>query len=286
MGIIRADENWQSASRGDALDLVTLQQSGDGQRSWDVEFDGLTYDAAQRIEIAKNATGIPTYWQIWPGSPFVFVTAKNARFKGGPTVVEVVVTYTSIADPLAQTPVIEWTFGNEAGEFQEDKDGLVIANSAGEPFDPGLNREYHDLILRVSRNEETYLPTQASIYRGAVNADTFNSFDPGQVKCMVYSARPARVGAQEYFAVTYEFQMRTAESDPLNIGWLRRLQDMGYRTKDAQGVVTVITDDDGKALSEPTPLDGSGAVLAEGDDPVFLEFRDYDLLPFNILGLG
>ncbi len=286
MPILKVTPDWQTMARSESIDLVTLQGSGAASATWDVEFTDGPESAQQRLDMALVAAGVPVEWETWPGAPWVFVDGKSSRFKGGPTVVAVDVTYISIPDPLAQPAIVEWGFATEAGEFEVDKDGILVANSSDEPFDPPIQRNYTDLLLRVTRNEPFYDPVFAATYMDSVNNDVFRGFDPGQVKCKLFTGQPARAAGLEYHVVVREFQMRTADSDPLNVGWLRRLADKGYRTKDSEGVVTVITDDAGKALSEPSDLDGNGAQLASGETPVFREFRDYDELPFTILGVG
>jgi len=52
-----------------------------------------------------------------------------------------------------------------------------------------------------------------------------------------------------------------------------------------------LTDDEGNLLTAPAPLDGKGAKLAKGKDPVFLQFEIYkstnfEQLPFNIRNLN
>jgi len=227
---------------------------------------------------ARLASGVPQYDDAHPYSwnirvSNIQVDAINALFY------QITVTYTSLggggsgdeADPLAEDWDVEWSFNATSEPIDKDIDGKALLNSSKEPFDPPISEDFHDLVLRVTRNEATFDPIIADSYMHTVNDGLFlQTFQPGQAKVVNYAGRPVKYNNGVYHIVNYEIHFRRD-------GWGRRLLDQGYRTKtgtdeDGKPTYATVLDDAGTPVSQPVLLDGAGGKLADGADEVYLTF--------------
>jgi hypothetical protein len=317
MSIVAVTADWENRKGWLRINPETLRPEGEFESPYDVLFTD--NDTSFKPLAALYASGIPIPYETLPGYPWVYVIDYSVQ-QAGPLHVKVVVKYKVFEDPLAIPPVIRWSFGSDtdvvdkayrvksnviSGIGYEDETESAVTNSALEQPDPPMMKEYHDLMMMVTVNRQSYDHKAAAEYIDAVNSDYFYGFRPGRVRCRRYDGDSMRAGALEYWQHTLEFQIRTFNSDPLNIGWLRRFQDQGFHerveTETGSGVYElraigdwlVELDDDGneakrtfKPVSKPAPLDLFGKKLADGEAVKFLEWRDYDLLPFSHFGLG
>lgn len=306
MSILRVVDNWKGWGGDVTINPTTLRPEGTVTRTFQVEFT--ENDDTFKPLTALYATGIPQPYDVLPGFPWVYVTGYSAKMGDGPTIVDVTVNYKIYEDPLAVPPVIRWNFARESDVLQAGcRPGSpttiqLIKNSAGEAPDPPMMKDYQDLLLQVTVNRAAFDHAIAAKYIDSVNSDRFFGFDPGKVKCKLFSGDQQRAGGLTYWQHNYEFQVRTFQSDPLNIGWIRRFRDEGFRELvlsdqnhlelHAMGDWLVEEDDEGvevkrtfKPVAKPVSLDGAGRRLAEGQPDCFIEVQDYDQLPFSVLGL-
>lgn len=310
MSVATVQRIWTGDEASESVDFETLEWAGRAPERFEVIFDG-TEDPRYRKFMAIGAwdplygnqalaiaagRGIPLLWSWHPYYDYagdattpIFVSDRKATVRPGkPTIWDVEVWYQSMSNPLDMIPVMSADFGTETVDIDQDHKGNPILNSAKEAFDPPPTSQLHDLILRFDRvNCATFDEQQAALYLDAVNNDTWRGFPAGKVRCSRYAAVRRRFGPTFYWDHSLEFRIRTHESDPLNIGWLRRFLDQGYRNIDGKTFVdTVIkagTEDETitTVRTSPTLLDGNGHELASGEDPKFLTFEDFDRLPFN-----
>jgi len=189
--------------------------------------------------------------------------------------------------PLADPWIVEWDFVTSNEPIDTDIDGKPITNSAGESFDPAITKDFHDLLLRIQRNEAAFNPIVADNYEDAISSDYFWGFEPGKVKCVQFTGKTAVRGQFWYWQVRYAFQIRKE-------GWQRRLLDQGFRqynetTEKYEHIQ--IEDETGNKINvtEPWPLDGHGHALSQSDVRAgvaeFLYFELDKSLPFSVLGL-
>jgi len=297
MAIIDVKEDW----RGLGAEIDT--EGATAPRIFTVKFDAAD-SPIQRPFLAQNAAGIPTLNSAHPYKPWLYVKNKNVE-SIGPFDFEVTVNYTTRSttggqegemqdpteSPLEAPWIVEWDFVMSNEPIDTDIDGKPIINSAGESFDPPITKDFHDLLLRIQRNEATFNPIIANDYKGAINSDWFWGFAPGLVKCVQFTARTAIRGTFWYWQVRYAFQMRKD-------GWQRRIIDEGYRTKtgeltsEGRAKYKNITDDgtpEGDPVSQPVQLNGEGAELPQSaidaGSIAFLYFNLNKSLPFSVLGL-
>lgn len=267
---------------------------GTGKAVYIVEFDNADAPGS-RPYIARDYTEavggvkIPGMWESHPYDPWIFVTDKKVSMYNGPFIWQVTCTYEYVENPLLQPYTAEWLFASSNEPIDRDRLGKPITNSADEPFDPPITEEAFDLVLRIQRNEATYNPLLAAHYKRAVNQDTFLWFPPQTVKCSLFEGVRQRVANLFFARVTYEFGIRVDTyvegGQQAYLGWRRRLLDQGLRTK-TDGQYALIRDADDNPVTSPVPLNGSGAPLADGADPVFLLYETKDVLDFSLFGFS
>lgn len=312
MSIIAVYDNYEGWSGDVAINQNTLRPEGTFDREMVVEFSA--DDATFKPITALYAPGLPRPWDpVGPDYPWTYVIGYSSIKMDGPKIVRISVRYKIWEDPLAIPMKKSWGIARNSDVLQagckpgEPSSIMYVRNSANEPPDPPMMVDYHDLVLRMTVNRAVFDHAIASKYIGAVNSDIFYGFPAGKVKCTLFTGEEQRASGLIYWQHEYEFQIRTFYSDPLNVGWLRRFRDEGFRelvfTADEEWkyrdilseVITV--DDEGndlpptkKPVSKPAPLDGAGREIPPGDPlhPTpdhFIEIQDYDQLPFSVLGL-
>lgn len=181
-------------------------------------------------------------------------------------------------NPLDRQPEISWEYQQYQEVASEDINGDSIVNSAGDPFDPPIMKDFSRPILTLVRNESNFDPLLAYNNRDKVNSNSFFGADAGQVKCQ--SITPRRVFNQDigwYWTVTYQFIFNDK-------GWKPQIYDMGFRQLDPSDDTKriEITDEHGQRISSPWPLDENGQPLAPGDKPATIEFEIYESIDFSV----
>ena len=158
-------------------------------------------------------------------------------------------------------------------------DGLPVQNSAGDAFDPPVERDLHIQVLKVTANMGSFDPVLAYDYLGRVNDGPYLGFAARRVLLAVYRADRAYESGFLFWKVYHEFHFHPVD-------WDLRVLDQGYRKLPrVNGKLQTITDGKGKDVAKPQMLDGFGGVLPEGGEPVFLTYRIYRSADFAALGL-
>jgi len=291
MPVIDVKESWEG------LEADIGREDAWAQRQFTVQFDTADDPLARpflAVEANVGDVRIPNVWERHPLKNWLFVRNKTPR-KLGPLLFEVTVNYTThsflgkdqsfepTADPLSQPWDIEWGFAMSNEPIDRDIYEKPITNSAGEPFDPPITRDFADLILRIHRNQAAFNTAAAFIYKDAINSDWFWGFAPKMVRCIDFSGRSARAADLFYWQVNYEFQIRRD-------GWKLKVFDAGYRQWNEAGTDYVnIQDEEGNPVAQPWPLNANGRKLtAQQIYAGYAYFRQFDIyseLPFSFLEL-
>ncbi|MCK5601058.1 hypothetical protein KAR91_04260 [Candidatus Pacearchaeota archaeon] len=291
MAVVDVKESWEG------LEADLGREAASAQRQFTVQFDTDDDPLARpflAVEAAVGDVRIPNIWERHPIKNWLFVRNKTPR-RLGPLLFEVTVAYTTISyvgrdqnldpttDPLSQPWEIEWGFAMSNEPIDRDIFSRAITNSAGEPFDPPITRDFADLVLRIRRNEAAFSPGRAYLYKDTVNSDWVWGFAPGCVRCVDYSGRIARAADMFYWQVNYEFQIRRD-------GWRLIVFDAGYREINGDGTdYENITDEDGNQVAQPWPLNGAGRKLTlteiQNRYAYFRTFDIYRAIPYTLLGL-
>lgn len=258
--------------------------SGTVTKQFVVEWDGAE-DADWMVVHSRTATdgaiSVPQPYDPHPADPWAYVNHVAVAPGDGPKQWIVNVTYKSWQNPLAAPPKVSWSFASSNEPIDRDIFDRAVTNSARETYDPPISEDVDDILLRITRNEAGYNPMVALDYKNSINSDVFYGAAPGIAKLKNFSGDLQLGGPSEWYVINYEVQFRLD-------GWKRRMLDQGFRTYDsATGEYTTIVDSKGKALSEPTLLDGNGNKLpnASIDSPVFNVHETKRSLPFAPLML-
>jgi hypothetical protein len=181
---------------------------------------------------------------------------------------------TAPQSPIERPIKVSWGFISREKVLDVDADAKLVRNSAGDPFDPPAVVDEFYPVLTIQRCEMTNDPALNFLYRSAVNSDPFLGADPGTVRCFPIEAEQSKDQDIGWFwTKNYRF-----EYDPE--GWNKPTADLGLR-KNVSGVISNILSK-GKEVTEPVLLNGTGGENPIGADPIFLPFKRYKILPFDV----
>jgi len=296
MAVTKVTENWKSRTVDENETSLTPV------REFDVDFDNADSPISRPL-LARTATDgtttVPGMWSLHPYNSWLYVKSVHVEPGEGPFAYHVTVTYGSVTDPYSSTghepvhpllepPEISYSFVTVTEPVDIDITGAPITNSAGELFDPPITREFHDLVLRIVRNEAGFNALLAAEYKGAVNSDVWYGFAAETIRCVVFDGVQRRVAGLIYWRVTYELHIRWD-------GWRKRVMDAGYIELNVAGddyQKIKIEDPDTKikeAVTSPWPLDGAGRALTPAQKKAGTAYWKlwplYPLKPFSVLGL-
>lgn len=300
MAVTKVVEIWKGQSATNSNDGAVRV------RTFAVYFDTGT-PASERAAAALTASAggvsIPSYGAQHNVATTLYVRDKSSAETNSPLIFTVSVNYRNIdrfrekravddaVNPLNRDVDISYSFADEEVQIDHDIDGYAITNSAGETPDPPITKTVSDLVIRIVKNQSSYSATTAMNYKNKINSGSFMGFAAGLVKCIDYSAVKMYDDSYgSYWQVTKEFQVRLATVNGINKGWKRRLLDQGFRETDGTDdagkpkyKAITAADDEGKLIpvSEPVLLNGSGAKLADGGTPVWLEYDVYESTSFS-----
>lgn len=184
-------------------------------------------------------------------------------------------------NPLNSPPRISWGLSRFTSVAEFDINQNAILNSAGDYFDPPLEKDDSRQVLTIVRNEPTYDASMTYVYKDSINEDVFWGLPPGVVKLMDRSAELQHSGdcpinGGYYWEVKYEFEIRPE-------GWTRYVLDQGLKQLDGGNLVNIV-DANGEPISSPMLLNGEGGVGSAGG-AVFLPFDVYQPRNFAAFGL-
>lgn len=275
------------------------------------------------IEVAR-APGLPFKDDRHEQFPILFCDEIAPRQRPGTlTIWDVDVVYRvpddePIISPLAEPLKVQWGKTTIQEPYYFDVDGVPIANSAGEPYDPPRTRPRTVPSLRIVRNEPSYNPALFQPFFDSVNALPFWHGQPGQVYCAGTTADgPNSRNGVTFWSVTYEFFY---QEDPWDIEvildqGLNELVDGRPQANEPPKVLRAITrqfinyanrvptqpqqnpaDVQYIPISEPVPLNGQGRILPKTrllpggqevpNEPFYLHARRLHRMNFGLLPYG
>lgn len=307
MAFVDVKEDWSG------INLKIAPKTEKVVRVFTVLLDG-TDSNTEAPFAAREATGIPRKGDTYPGHDWIVCDSIEPS-PVSPTMFKVVVKYVrkswSASDednPLEEPAQIDFASITVVEPVDADVYGTPIVNSAGEGYDPPVTREFHDLVVRITRNEVDFDPMDILNFKGTCNLNPFWGAPRGVAKIANINAPMVRVNDDlVYRRVTYEIHLRRPEKElyeaigltwgqACEYAWQTRLLDRGFReiAKDDAGNVEV--DADGATiykvfrgkydipLSDPVMLDGTGSRLAKDADPVWFWFYRYPFADWSSRG--
>ena len=185
-------------------------------------------------------------------------------------------------DPTTRPAVIKWNTVLYREAVEKDVDGDAILNSAGDYFDPPIERDRSNWTCNVRKNMANP-PTWLLDYNNCpINSSSFT------VDGVSVQARKARLSmidiGEKQVENDVNFRTVTITLEFKKEGWQASILDQGLKEVDG-GVLKPITVD-GKSITSPQLL--SGGVHIDAPSPDNAEFLDYDIYDekdFSVLPL-
>ena len=250
----------------------------------------------------------------WPGNSLLRCVSVEAEpVSSSALQFEVTAEYETISleeqaeNPLDRPAKVAYTFQESTEAYFYDhspapddwnvlKDGewkgKPVVNSAGDGFEDSFEREAHQLVITVVRNEVSYNPVIADAYSNTVNdADIV-------IDGITYPARTLKLSpicgtknteklssgpTVTFYEVTYQFKARadTWRDKPLDVGFNEYIADADPQKP---GKLRLIVGSDSVPVKRPWPLDGKGRKKPKATDvPKVLEFQPYKELSWASL---
>jgi hypothetical protein len=198
-------------------------------------------------------------------------------------------------NPIMAPPRIDWDDVESEEEIDEDFDGKPIQTVNREPIE-GVKALIPDQTVSIKRNMISFSPYVQARYRRAVNSDNFLGWPPGTAKLMKFSASNVFGEIGGYWEITAQIRFRYPYRTTAEKAWYARVRHEGFYEKidlSGPGAGTRIVravDGNKEPMTRKVLLASDGyrlPVPAEGEEQIanWLEFKLYDSLPFNALGL-
>lgn len=176
----------------------------------------------------------------------------------------------------------------------------VPKNSAGVPYDPGIEEELYIKIIRISKNAAAYDDSAVSSKQGTVNESAvlinkplynFAALVPTQKGKLLIGASFAMVNGFGYWKQTVEVHInpigwrqflldrgltRAAdEGDPDGRGGTISASDLPVEPSEGVPYQETLKDSEGYAITEPILLNGKGQPLKSSKGPFWGEWQTY-----------
>lgn len=189
-------------------------------------------------------------------------------------------------NPLDQPPRFRFACTRGSKILDKDTDGEQITNSAGDAYDPPVERNTTSVVLIVNRNElAPDFPTVLG-WCDKINESDWNTF-PARTLLIAPINLPAREYDQNadqlYYPMEYQFEYNPDT-------WDKMVLDAGTREFDPNtsppGLKDILIQ--GQPATEACLLNGSGRYLpppVAKDDVVYRKVKAYDTLDFSLLNL-
>lgn len=317
MAVVSVEELWPGRDGEDNVNR---------KRTYTRTFLAITDNVADDATVVGADHRIPRLGAFHPNDPFSWVVKNQPRQSDdSPTLWTVTISYgTDLPEVMArESQQVDENGESQAGDVakdpssraenpldrqpswrvdyeqatevcEEDWQGFPILNSAGDPFDPPLEKEVSYRVVSVSFNV------------AGINFDLLDQFDDA-INNAPWKGRPAytwRITGLNYesamengisfWKVSMRFKYKAK-------GWLRRVIDRGFREIQTTGsagagtlatkLVRIMDKTTGGYPTEPQLLNGSGVRLPDTDadgkrtPPVFLTFHTFAEKNFNALGI-
>jgi hypothetical protein len=191
--------------------------------------------------------------------------------------------------PLLRPPSVRFGSKTYTVHVTEDVHGDPIVNTAGAPFEAGLEVERARLTMTLTRNVLAALinPVFANGYVGCINDAAWLGFAARQAKVTAWSTSERKYDrGVYYFEETWEFEFA-----PQLTTWGRRVLNAGWYYLDPAvtppaAAEKPFVDAYGRPKGSVGMLKADGDRLPDGDDPIFLEFDVHPEADFSALNIS
>lgn len=222
------------------------------------------------------------------------------------------------SSPLTEPPKISFATAKYQEPFErayndtyQGEPATPVLNSAGIQFDPPAIKERINTIINIQYNKKTFNGSWIQQYTGTINRDSLTVAGisiPGQC------GRINEIGASNnYDENGAEYWTISISIEVSNTFMYRKILDQGMMALGSNGTpepIYVLTDTESKQselklksdiaadillgqnstktaepVSEPQKLDGSGGILAAGEEPEYIEFWDNKAISWSTLSI-
>ena len=249
-------------------------------------------DASDDIGDVLGAATLPRIGSLFPGTTFVVCRSHNPT-RVSPVLWIVEVNYDGKIGPNGETdnplnapPEISWSDAETDEPTDEDIDGNPIVTVNGEPIE-GITIKLADNVVTIKRNFLLFNPFGTSAYRHSVNSDTFLGYPPGTARLTKFSAKNIAATPllpNGYWEVTATIQFRRGIRTTDDKAWYKRVRHEGFYEKVGSTIVRAV-DDNKEPVTRPVLLKSDGTRETNPSNAHWLEFKVYNDLPYNALGL-
>ncbi len=281
---------------------MTITNYGLTARRVAVDSKGIrTASDTYKLEATDNETlyqigadpSVPQIGTSYPNDPTCWCVSIDVALADGKRGYDVTCSYSSefeVSDnPLNEPARISWSGENFQQVAVVDIDDNPILNSAGDPYDPPLMKDFSRPVATIRKNISS-APAWILTSHDAINSDEFVI---DGLTCLVGKAKLKRADISEpqtKNGVTY--RELTLVIHFSKDGWTRKVLDAGFRRKynDTERELITITAEDGTQQypPSPVPLDGSGVELTD-PTPSTCVYNSHELdesIPFSSLPLS
>lgn len=273
---------------------ISANIADDGTRTYTQVLQLESDSSSDGPGLALRATGVPSKWDTYAfGSEFdtrAYLMSKSVTRPYGPDskMYHVTLNYSTLTreqrkwidHPLDRPAEVSSTFKSITSICDKDTSNAVIANSAGQVYDPPVEREDARKILRVTRNFGSYNGGLSYINR--TNSDVYLGAAVGTLRITAFDeVRAFEEWGLEGSEQECEFWVRTVEMEYRPELWTKKPLDIG--TKDSNGKDLLVN---GIPVTTPVLLNGSGAVLSpQTGTPVYGSYTVYLTANYASMGL-
>lgn len=186
-------------------------------------------------------------------------------------------------NPLERPAEISWDYQSLPFIITKTVDDppLPIQNTAGDPYDPGIEVEEGVLVLHVTRNQANFSASTMLEYGNTVNSNTFYGAAAGKAKLLPPRAQRVVENELTYWRVSYEVHFRKA-------GWKVVSVNQGLQELATAGVIASkrrALGADGQNAVDPVKLKENGTRWTDGDTVFYNQFTVYESKNFGPLKL-
>ena len=253
----------------------------------------VTIDAADPVEAAYRAAGLPLVNSLYPGTIYVFCR-KLPILRIAPTLALITAEYSGeigpgdeSSSPVDNEVIITWSGAITDEAIDQDIHGKPIVTANNEPID-GLTERIPDMVATIERNFETINIPAISAYLKSRSSDEFLGWPAGSARLMEYSARNVFTNGQAgFWKVSATIQFREPYNTTPDKTWYKRVRHEGYLVRDtAGGPIRPAWDETTKSIaSRPVLLKEDGTQETDAENAHWLEFETTLELPYSALGL-
>lgn len=243
---------------------------------------------------------LPTLASGWPTDPGAFCVSREAKREEVPDKAEcwvVTCDFTSSPDvrqppdeeaeenPLLRPAIIDRSPVSRQRPISRDANNTLIQTTAGEPFNPPVEREEHAPAFTITKNMASWPAAMELAYQDSINDDTISIPSKG----IVYGAGVGKFNGfsgRESWENNYHFWVVTMEIECDWQGWNKPIVNAGYSELVEFGAVDYLLPiilGNGERPAGPVLINTAGEADPFLDPPHLLTFKKYRELPHAAL---